>query len=150
NEPIDQPSQEPELDATALKAELDKQVAKNERLRKDLDKFRTRADEVTAAQKAAEEKALAEKTLAEQVEALKAQLVEKDKAAQEAAEKALTAERRAALTGKVADATAALKLLDPDKHLTEDGQVNVDALLADYSFLATKPQTVGASSKAPQ
>lgn len=61
---------------------------------------------------------------------------EKAQQAIEAAEaRATAAERRAALTGHVADAVAALKLLDPEKHLNDDGTVNTDALLADYPFL---------------
>jgi len=46
------------------------------------------------------------------------------------------AERRAALTGKVADPTAALRLLDEEEHLDSDGNVNVNALLDTYPFLA--------------
>jgi len=46
------------------------------------------------------------------------------------------AERRATLTGKVADPTAALRLLDEEEHLDADGNVNVKALLETYPFLA--------------
>lgn len=70
-------------------------------------------------------------------------VAELEKAAADAASKAVAADRRAALTGKVADPVAALKLLDETKHLTDDGVVNVDAILADYPFLApSKPSQV--------
>lgn len=124
--------------------ELETLRAKYERAQKDLAKFRTRAEEVEAAQKEAEEKALAEKSLAEQLEAVKSKLAEQEQAAQAAAERATAAERKAALTGKVADPDLALLALDPERHLNEDGSVNVDALLADRPVLApTKPSVPG-------
>lgn len=88
------------------------------------------------AKKAAEE--AAKRAQMDEAERLKAEKEELE--AKLNAERAarLAAERRAALTGKVADPNAALKLLE-DKHLNEDGSVDVDALLKDYPFLAAQP-----------
>lgn len=121
-----------------LTAQLETLTGKYERAQKDLGKFRTRADELEAARKTAEEKALSEKGLQEQLDATRKQLTEKEQAAADAAARATAAERRAALAGKVADPTAALKLLDETKHLDSDGQVKVDDLLKDYPFLALR------------
>jgi len=77
----------------------------------------------------------------DEAERLKAELADRDKAIAEAKAAAEAAERRAALTGKVADPAAALKLLDPEEHVDEEGNVNVDALLKSYPFLA--PQQSG-------
>ena len=57
----------------------------------------------------------------------------------EAEERAIRAERLAALKGSVADPKAALKLLE-DEHLNDDGTVNVDKLLETYPFLKPAPQ----------
>ena len=115
-------------------AELEALRAKYERAQKDLTKFRTRAEEVEAAQKQAEEERLSKAPLEEKLAALEAERDKLTKAAQEAENRRVTAERTAALTGKVADPKAALKLLD-EHHVTDDG-VNIDALLKDYPFLA--------------
>lgn len=135
-----------------LAKEIETLKAKNDRLLKDVQTHRTRADELKAAQAEAEAKALAEKGLSEQVEVLKARLSEQETAAQAAAARATAAERKAALTGRVVDPEAALKLLT-DKHLSEDGSVNVDALLGDYAFLApskgSQPATSGAGGVLP-
>src|SRR5690606_6294727 len=88
-----------------------------------------------AAQEAAEAaKLAAERAKLDGLERVKAEKADVEKRAQEAEARAVAAERRAALAGKVADPAAALKLLE-DKHLQEDGSVNVDQLLADYPFL---------------
>lgn len=108
----------------ALRKELEAARKEIEELRREAAKYRTRAKET--AQEA--EKA---KTLEEQLAEIRKQL-------EEEAHRRLAAERRAALTGKVADPNAALKLLE-DKHLNEDGSVDVDALLKDYPFLAAQP-----------
>lgn len=86
--------------------------------------------------KAAEE--AAKRAQMDEAERLKAEKQELE--ARIAAETAarLAAERKAALAGKVADPNAALKLLE-DRHLDEAGNVRIDALLADYPFLAAKP-----------
>ena len=134
-------------------AELEALRAKYERAQKDLTKFRTRAEEVEAAQKQAEEERLSKAPLEEKLAALEAEREKLTKAAQDAETRRVTAERMATLTGKVADPKAALKLLDDD-HLTGDGDVNVDALLKAYPFLApTHPGSVNIpasrSSKEP-
>lgn len=118
-----------------------------EKLRAENARYRTRAKEAQEAAEAA--KIAAERAKLDEVERLKAELADRDKAIEEAQAARLNAERQAALTGKVADATAALKLLDPDKHLTDDGLVDTDALLADYPFLAPNkpPSTVSGSGK---
>ena len=91
----------------------------------------------------------AERAKLDESERLKAELEDARKRASEIEERAVNAERRAALTGKVADPIAALKLLDADKHLTEEGDVNPDALLADYPFLKPTPRSVGAAGGPP-
>lgn len=129
------PEQAPEAqDATGTNDEIETLRAKYERAQKDLIKFRTRAEEVEAAQKAAEQERLSKAPLEEKLAALEAEREKLTKQAQEAETRRVTAERTAALTGKVADPKAALKLLD-EHHVTDDG-VNIDALLKDYPFLA--------------
>jgi hypothetical protein len=114
------------------------------------------AKEKAKAAKAAREEVEAERKKAEMTEAdkLKADQAEAAKKLAEAEARALAAERRAALAGKVADPTAALKLLDEEKHLDGDGNVNVDALLKTYPFLAPAPQgptpTSGAGGTTPK
>lgn len=115
-------------------AELEALRAKYERAQADLTKFRTRADEVAAAQKAAEEKALAEADAVKKAELLTAKVAELEKAAADATAKAAAAERRAALTRKVSDLDLALAVAD--KYTSEDGTVDVDALLAAHPSLA--------------
>lgn len=113
--------------------ELEALKAKYSKAQADLTKFRTRADEVAAAQKAAEEKALAEADATKKAELLAAKVAELEKAAAEATAKAAAAERRAALTGKVSDLDLALAVAD--RHTT-DGVLDVDALLAAHPSLA--------------
>lgn len=110
-----------------------------ERLRKENANYRTKAKQAEEA--AAKAKIDAERQKLDEVERLKAEKADSDKRLAEIETRAVNAERKAALTGRVADPTAALKLLDPDKHLT-DGEVNVDALLATYPFLAPAPAGV--------
>lgn len=129
--------------------ELEALKGKYAKAQADLNKFRTRADEVTAAQKAAEEKALAEADATKRAEMLQAKVAELEKAQADALAKAAAAERRAALTGKVIDPVATLKLLDDTRHLDGDGNLDVEKILADYPFLAPKatggtPSTPGA------
>lgn len=118
-----------------------------EKLRKENATYRTKAK--AAEEAAAKARLDAERQKLDEVERLKAEKADADKRVAELEAKATAAERRAALTGKVADPTAALKLLDPEQHLTEDGSVNVDALLETYPFLApgktpTQASTPGA------
>jgi len=129
--------------------ELEALKAKYERAQADLTKFRTRADEVEAARKAAEEKTLAEADAVKKAELLTAKVAELEKSAAEAAAKATAAERRAALAGKVIDPAAALKLLDDTRHLDGDGNIDIEKMLTDYPFLAASktsgaPATPGA------
>ena len=110
-----------------------------EKLRKENATYRNKAK---AAQEAAEKaKTDAERSKLDEVERLKAEKADADKRLADLEQKATAAERRAALTGKVADPVAALKLLDPEAHLDGDGNVNTDALLKSYPFLA--PQQDG-------
>lgn len=113
--------------------ELEALKAKYSKAQADLTKFRTRADEVEAARKAAEEKTLAEADAVKKAELLTAKVAELEKAAAEATAKAAAAERRAALTGKVSDLDLALAVAD--RHTT-DGVLDVDALLAAHPSLA--------------
>lgn len=96
------------------------------------------------AQAAEDAKKAAERAQLDEVERVKAEKIDLEKKAAEAEARAVAAERRAALTGQVADAAAALKLLDEAKHLNEDGTVNATALLADYPFL--KPPAPGTAA----
>ncbi len=73
-------------------------------------------------------------------ERIKAEKEDAEKRAQEAEARAIQAQRRADLAGKVADPQAALRLIDEDTHVTEDGAVNVDKLLESYPFLAPQRQ----------
>lgn len=114
-------------------AELETLKAKYERAQKDLSKFRTRAEEVEQAQKAAEEKALAEADATKRAELLQAKVAELEKAQADALAKATVAERRAALTGRVSDVDLALAVAD--QHVTEDGTLDVDALLKAHPTL---------------
>lgn len=128
-------------------AELEALRAKYERAQADLNKFRTRADEVEAARKAAEEKALAEADAVKKAELLAKKVAELEAASAEAAARATAAERKAALAGKVNDLDLALAVAS--KYATDDGSVDVDALLAAHPSLApgktpTQASTPGA------
>ena len=125
----------PEAPALDPAAELEALRAKYERAQKDLQKFRTRADEVEASKKALEDETLKQKTLEEQIAVLNARAEAAEAKALEAEQARVTAQRTASLTGKVADPKAALKLLE-DAHLTSEGDVDVGALLSAYPFLA--------------
>lgn len=122
------PSTTAQVDVAAL-------VAKYERAQKDLAKYRTRADEVEASKKQLEDEALKQKSLEEQIAVLNKRAADAEAKATQADAARVAAQRTAELTGRVADPKAALRLLD-DAHLTSDGNVNVDALLAAYPFLA--------------
>lgn len=140
----------PTPQATDATAELEALRAKYERAQKDLAKFRTRAEEVEAAKKAAEEKALAEADAAKRADMLAAKVAELEKAAAEAAARAAAAERRAALTGKVADVELALAVAD--KFATEGGNLDIDALLKAHPTLKAgngAPSTPGAAGNLP-
>lgn len=53
---------------------------------------------------------------------------------------------RADLAGKVADPAVAIRILDRESHLTDEGNVNVDAFLEAYPFM--RPAQQGGSSPA--
>lgn len=91
-----------------------------------------------AAREQAAKEALEQAQMTE-AEKYKLQLEEQKAAAAAANERATNAERKAALTGKVADVNAALKLLEPE-HILEDGSVNTEMFLGKYPFLATQNQ----------
>ena len=114
---------------TFTQAELDKIVG--DRLN------RTKAQFDSQIAKAREEAAAAALEQAQMTEAerSKAQLEQIKAELQTERARATTAERKAALVGKVANVDAALKLLDPE-HILEDGSVNTDAFLGKYPFLA--------------
>ncbi len=110
--------------------DMAKELAK---VRKEAASYRTRAKELQdAAEKAKTE---AERSKLDEVERLKAEKADAEKAVAEAKADAARARQLAALTGKVADAEAALKLLDPDKHLDAKGAVKLDDFLTTYPFL---------------
>jgi len=76
-------------------------------------------------------------------EKLKADLDAANRKAAEAEARVTAAERKASLTGRVVNVDAALKLLDPDKHLDDTGSINVDAFLKDHPYLAPTQQSAG-------
>lgn len=115
-----------------------------EKLRRENAAYRTKAKEAQEAAEAA--KLAAEREKLDEVERLKAEKADLERAAAEAKATATAAERKAALTGKVADPAAALKLLDESQHLNEDGTVNTDALLQSFPFLAPVPTGPGGVS----
>jgi hypothetical protein len=131
----------PAVPALDPAAELDALRAKYEKAQKDIEKFRTRADAVEAAQKAAEAERLKSAPLEERLKALETEREELVQKAAREAEARVNAERLATLAGKVANPKAALKLLE-EAHLTSDGGVNVDALLAEFPFLAPSARGV--------
>ncbi len=137
-ETLAQEAAEPTTPTTETVETFDREYV--EKLRKENATYRTKAKK--AAEEAERARLEAERSKLDELERLKAEKADAEKRAAEIEARAVAAERRAALTGKVADPAAALKLLDPDAHLTEAGDVNVDALLKDYPFLAP-PQAAG-------
>lgn len=149
-DPQEQPTQasgeapKPQEGKTYTEAELNAMItARTSKLEKSLKK---QFDE--EAQKQAERAKL------DEAERLKAEKADIEKRATEAEARAIAAERRASLAGKVADPVAALKLVDDEQHLDDDGNVNVEALLKTYPFLAPTPQgptpTSGAGGTTPK
>lgn len=96
------------------------------------------AERLARERKAAEEKvkAEAEKAKLATEERLKLERKEAEEAKEAAEERARLAGWRADLKGEVRDVGAALKLIDPEKHLDAEGNVSLKALLKDYPFLA--------------
>ena len=116
------------------KAEAEKLQAKYSAAQADLAKFRTRDEQVKTAEAAAETERLRNAPLEDRLKALEAErATEKAELVTERAART-AAERKAALTGKVIDPDAALRLLD-DEFIT-DGTVDTDAFLKKFPFLA--------------
>ena len=94
------------------------------------------AKEKAKAARSAKEELEAERKKADlsEIERLKVEREEYEKRAMELEQRATVAERKAALTGKVRNVDAALKLLD-DSHIGADGKIDVDAFLSSYDFL---------------
>lgn len=105
---------------------------------------RLKRDREKAAAEQAERERLAKLSAEERVKAEKAAA---EKRAEEAEARAIAAERRASIAGKVSNPDAALKLLE-DKHLAADGSVNVAAFLKDHPYLAPNYQPTTASGGA--
>lgn len=112
------------------------------------------ADRLSRERKQAEEKAKAEAEKAK-LDAEQRAKVEKAEAEQKAAEaeqKATMASYRADLKGEVVDVSAALKLVDTEKHV-KDGTVDIKAFLKDFPFLAkakaTAPSGGGGTQDTP-
>lgn len=123
-----------------------------QKLRDENAKYRTRAKEAAEAAEAA--KTAAERAKLDDLERERAEKADLQKQLEQERAERVNAQRQAALTGKVADPAAALKLLDPDAHLTEDGSVNVEALLESFPFMAPKQAgptpTSGAGGSTPR
>lgn len=144
----DQPNET--VNAEAQDAPADTQDAQQtfdaayvQKLRQEAASYRTKLREQEEAAKAAREDALKKASLEEQLTEREKQLQELTERATAAEAARVAAERRAALKGAVVDEDAALRLLDEEKHLNDDGSVNVEALLRDRPFLAA-PTTPGA------
>lgn len=148
---VNDQQQETDTQSTLPPEGLQKEL---ERARKEAASYREKLRAKEAAEEAAAEAARRKSLTAEQRAAEAEQKAEQ--AIKDAAERVAQAERRAALTGVVADANAALKLLDPEAHLNEDGTVNTEALLASFPFLAVttaqagKTPAPGAGGTAPK
>lgn len=78
----------------------------------------------------------------DEVERIKAEKTDIEKALEAERAARTSAERRASLAGKVVDPEGALKLIDEEKHVDENG-INVEALLADYPYLAPNQKPAG-------
>lgn len=106
-----------------------------EKLRRENASYRQRAKEAQEAAEAA--KLAAEREKLDEVERLKAEKADLEKAAAEAKALAIAAERRASLTGRVVDIDLAMAVAD--KYVTEDGTLDVDALLTAHPALKAAP-----------
>jgi len=104
------------------------------------------------AQLAEEAKTIAERAKLDEVERVKAEKADIEQRAQAAEARAAAAERRAALTGKVNDLALAEAIAA--KYTSEDGTLDVDALLKAHPSLAAtrpaQPVTTGASTGMPK
>lgn len=104
-----------------------------ESLRAENAKYRTRAKE--AAEAAAEATKAAERAKLDELELAKAEQADLKAALELERANRTSAERRAHLTGQVVDPVAALKLLDPEKHVKEDGSINLELFLTDFPYM---------------
>lgn len=82
-------------------------------------------------------------------ERLKKDLDEAIQKVADAEKRARAAEWKAELAGKVVSTTAALKLVDADKHVKQDGTLDVEAVLKEYPFLAAQQAAAGTDSQQP-
>lgn len=131
-----EPTQMVPTEASETQVEQPQETFDRDYVRKVREEAKANRTRAQAAEKALEEyKKAAEREKLDEVERLKAEKADAENALAQEREARTSAERMASLTGKVADPVAALKLLDTTKHLNEDGTVNTEALLADYSFL---------------
>ena len=98
-----------------------------------------------------EAKKAADKAKMDAEQLAKAEKEEAEKERDEARENAKRAGYRADLKGEVVDVTAALRLIDADKHVKNDA-VDVKALLKDYPFLnpVKQPSAPGGGGEQPQ
>lgn len=71
-----------------------------------------------------------------ELDTLRAELAEKSAALEKLQGEYSDHIRRQSLEGKVTDMNAAMKLLDPERHLNSDGTVNVHALYQEFPSLA--------------
>jgi chromosome segregation ATPase len=131
-------AKESTLDTEAMRKELEK-------VRKEAAKYRTRNKSLEEQHE--ESKKAAERAKMDEVEAAKAETNDLKAQLEAAREEVKRSGWKASLTGRVANTDAALKLLDTDKHVNEDGEINVDALLKDYDFLA--PPATGKAGVPP-
>jgi hypothetical protein len=139
---------EPEANETTEQQPADEQASFDreyvEKLRKEAATYRTKLRHMEEATQAAQKEA--ERAKMDDLQKLQAELEDARKAAQEK-DQLLRRERDArALTGKVVDVDAALRLLDDDFR-TDDG-VDVDAFLKKYAFMTA--QVPAAEPEAPR
>ena len=142
-----QTSEREELTPEAARAQLEKARKDAARYRQELRSAQEELERFTSERQEAERKRLEEAPLQERLEVLEREREGFAKRAEAAEAARVAAQRVAELTGKVADPKAALRLLEDD-HVTEDGGVDVEALLAAYPFLAPRerPSAVTAGS----
>ena len=126
NTPVPATESEPlegRSDADKLKREAQRLRSERNKAREEAEAFKKALEEINQTK----EKAMNEETqkLIEQLNTEKSQL----------AKEVSRMKDLQALSGKVRDAEAALKLLDAE-HRSEDGNINVDKLLEKYGFLS--------------
>jgi hypothetical protein len=134
NEPTETP--EPQ-EGNGTNLTLDEAVAALKAANNEAAKYRIKAREAReATEKAKQEAERAKLDDLERVQLEKADLEKQLEAERDKAQRAL---RKSELVGKAADADAALRLLDADKHINEDGSINQEAFFTDYPFMKAGP-----------